>query len=432
MKTEHERTEELLKLVRRALCFRSAVSRMVRKAKTEPELARRACELAVELVGYRMAWIGIVLKDPEKTVTPISFAGHEDGYLRNVRISWGDYALGHGPTGTAIRERRPVLCYDMATDPKMRPWREEALRRGYHSSISLPLIVEGEAIGALNLYASVPNSFPDDEVALLGEAAEDIAYAINALRVGLQKEQAEKELLAAKNEAETASRMKAQFLDIAAHELRTPITGLSLLIQVGRVKLEKGEAVDLELLERFQNDVRRLTRIVDDLLNAARLERGVLTLDRMTADLVTLVSENIRQFNMQEPSRHFKFIHPEPPVHAFIDPLRIEQVITNLIDNAMKFSPESEEIEILIESLPLVWRISVIDRGIGIPVEQQSAIFSRFFRISSNETIRHPGLGLGLFISRGIVELHGGKLKVQSEVGKGSTFYFDLPKEGRI
>jgi signal transduction histidine kinase len=127
--------------------------------------------------------------------------------------------------------------------------------------------------------------------------------------------------------------------------------------------------------------------------------------------------------------RHFSLIHPDQPVEVKVDPLRIEQVIGNLLDNAQKYSPERQPIDIKIDLLPNKIRISVTDHGIGISKEQQHSLFSRFFRISSNETIRHPGLGLGLFICRSIVELHKGTIGVESEINQGSTFYFDLPRE---
>ncbi|MBZ0121293.1 MAG: GAF domain-containing protein, partial [Sandaracinaceae bacterium] len=142
---------------------------VVRSARTEAELFRNVCETAVNDLGFRLAWIGLAGDD--FAVVPVAQAGYESGYLDSIRITWSDDVLGGGPTGRAIRERKPVIARCIATDERFAPWREDALRRGYASSAAIPLSNGAHCLGALNLYAAEPDAFDDDEIALLEELA---------------------------------------------------------------------------------------------------------------------------------------------------------------------------------------------------------------------------------------------------------------------
>ena len=168
--------------VNRALKMLSDCHQALVRAREEPELLGEMCRIIVEVGGYRMAWIGFKEDDPEKSVRPVAQAGYEAGYLETLKITWADTERGRGPTGTAIRTGRPATCQNMLTDPKFKPWRTEALKRGYASSLVLPLIVENQVMGALNIYAPEPDSFGTEELALLGELADNLAFGIQALR----------------------------------------------------------------------------------------------------------------------------------------------------------------------------------------------------------------------------------------------------------
>ena len=413
--------QELLE-VYRALCFRSSISSLLRNAAAESELSQKSCDIAVNKAGYHTAWVGMTDEDPEKMVTPLCFSGKGGDYLSQIKISWADNVLGHGPTGSSIRESRPVICRDFATDPKVVPWREEALKRGIHSSIALPMIVNDQVMGSFTLYRGETGIFSDEEVSLLVEVAKDMAYGIANLRLKKQMEQALKEL-------ENANHLKTRFLAIAAHELRTPITTLSLLVQMNEAKLKNGIPVNATTFSQILKQTNHLTDLVEDLLNTSKLERGEMTLRLSHTDLNSLVSGCLANCKNQHPKRTFSFVCTEEPLIVKADALRIEQVVVNLLDNANKYSPVHTPIEVRVEKKPKVARVSVSDQGAGISKEQQPKLFSQFFRVSSEETLNHPGLGLGLFICRNIIELHGGKISVESELNQGSSFYFDLPLE---
>jgi putative nucleotidyltransferase with HDIG domain len=144
--------------------------------------------------GYRLAWIGFKEQDEQKTVRPVAQFGYEDGYLDTVKITWADTERGRGPTGTSIRTEKPVISQDILADQNFAPWRAEATRRGYAAVIALPLIREERTIGSLNIYAAEPDAFDKEEVKLLTELANDIAYGIGAIEMRSKREQAEAEV----------------------------------------------------------------------------------------------------------------------------------------------------------------------------------------------------------------------------------------------
>lgn len=234
-------------------------------------------------------------------------------------------------------------------------------------------------------------------------------------------------LRTARKEAEKSAQIKSQFLDIAAHELRTPVTAFSLLLQNTQKKLSKGECVDESILKRLQIQVDRISRLVVDLLDVSRLERGVLNLKIESTNICMLIDQCLEDYKLREPSREIQFHRPKESLFIEIDPIRIYQVISNIIDNAIKYTPEETPIDLRIEIIPNYLRILIIDSGPGISEENQAGIFSVFARGKGLETEKSGGLGLGLYVSKTIVELHHGKIGVKSQMNKGSTFYFDLP-----
>lgn len=241
----------------------------------------------------------------------------------------------------------------------------------------------------------------------------------------------ELELVAAKNEAEAALKTKATFLDIAAHELRTPITTLALLLDVLQKENEKGLAPSASIVIRFRKQVDRLTGLVLDLLDMSRLDRGIIVLRPERTNLVHFIKKCVEEFRFQFPSRRFSYVESDKAIEIEMDTVRIHQVLSNLVDNANKYTPTDSPIEIKIEDLPEMVRVSVIDCGQGISKEIQEHLFTEFFRGNTQETNRADGLGLGLSVCRGIMDLHGGKIGVLSELGKGSTFYFELYKKSK-
>jgi len=181
--TETVISRRRLERLQRVLRARAALAGAATRADGEQALYDAACRVMVEEAGYRMAWVGVATDDGDRTVRPVAWAGIEDRYLEGLRITWGDGETGRGPTGTAIRTGKVVASHNIQEDPLFGPWREDASRRGYRSSIALPLSVEGRMLGALNLYAAAPEAFDDQEVSSLAGLAQDLTAAVAAIRL---------------------------------------------------------------------------------------------------------------------------------------------------------------------------------------------------------------------------------------------------------
>jgi PAS domain S-box-containing protein len=186
--SERKRAELALQRSNHALRTLGSCNEALVRATDESELLQSICRIIVETGGYRMAWVGFPEQDQEKTVRLITQYGDHDGYLRNAKISWADNALGRGPTGTAIRTGTAHVNQSFLDNPESTPWREHALKHGYHSSIALPLSHAAGVVGALTIYAAEPNAFNEDEVKLLQELANDLTYGIITLRTRQERD----------------------------------------------------------------------------------------------------------------------------------------------------------------------------------------------------------------------------------------------------
>ena len=192
--TSIQRMNDALRRTTRAWRTLSECNQAIARTRSEQELVQEICRILVEAGGYRFAWVGLAQQDEDKSVRPVAQYGFEQGYLESLKLTWSDTERGRGPTGTAIRTREPCVARHIASDPDYEPWRDEALRRGYQSSVALPLLVNGEAFGALNLYAAEPDAFDTDEIDLLQILANDLSYGIASLRVSKAHEEATREV----------------------------------------------------------------------------------------------------------------------------------------------------------------------------------------------------------------------------------------------
>ncbi len=180
--SERQRAEEALARLNRVLRTLSAANQALVRAESETDLLEAICRAVVEHGGFRFAWVGYREEDEAGSIRPVAHAGHEAGYLTAVKASWHDDEDARGPAGIAVREGRTVLSHDVAGDPAATPWRDELVSRGFASGAALPLRRESGVLGMLAIYSAEPDAFGDEEVALLEELADDLAYGIEALR----------------------------------------------------------------------------------------------------------------------------------------------------------------------------------------------------------------------------------------------------------
>jgi PAS domain S-box-containing protein len=222
---------------------------------------------------------------------------------------------------------------------------------------------------------------------------------------------------------------KEEFLTIASHELKTPVTSIKAYGELVQAVFETGkDQENAELVQKMNAQINRLNTLIYDLLDTTRIAEGELILNYSDFDLLELINNLVNE--MQDFSHKHSLVVKAPgsmPIYA--DRARIEQVITNLISNAIKYSPDGGQVTITCELLETDVKISVADTGIGIDEKLQEKVFDRFFRVRHQATNSFPGMGLGLYITAGIIKRHGGTIGVKRNDDKGTIFYFTLQRK---
>ena len=224
-----------------------------------------------------------------------------------------------------------------------------------------------------------------------------------------------------------AEQRKDAFISMASHELKTPVTSLKGFTNILQRRFNKqGDEQALVYLEKIDRQVNKLTKLINDLLDVSKIQKGKLTYQEERVDLVALIHEIIEnvQGTTQTHTLHFE---ETKDVQVVCDKDRLGQVLINLLTNAMKYSPQAENVVVRVSQDSENAIVSVQDFGIGIPQAHQERIFEQFYQVTDPEEKTYPGLGIGLYISSEIVKRHGGRLWVESCKGEGSTFYFTLP-----
>jgi len=292
---------------------------------------------------------------------------------------------------------------------------------GVRSLLIAPISAADERLGALEAYTDHQPVFSEDDLDLVRLLADQAAVILESrnLMDDAARVQAHEE----------AARLKEDFISAAAHDLKTPLTTLVAQAQFleRRAVNEPSAPADLTGIRRIVFEARRLSALVVELLDASRLEQGKLVGEREPVDLVELARDVARRESYRD--RRIT-LSADRPVVGMYDRRRIAQVVENLVENAVKYSPEESEIRVAITDQSGQALLDVTDQGIGIPAADLPQIFERFHRAANVDDRRFAGMGLGLFICKGIVEQHGGRIWVESRVGTGSTFHVVLPLGG--
>lgn len=285
------------------------------------------------------------------------------------------------------------------------------------SVICVPLSMREECLGAMTFFSGEARPrFTSEDLLMTEELGARVSTAIENARLY--------------DEAQKAIRLRDEFLSIASHELRTPITPLKLQLQMLKRLLAKDALASYpahkieQLFNIADRQMARFQKLIEELLDVSRISVGRLTLEREAFDLAEVVQEIVHQFAGELEKARCQLELEVASAMGVWDKLRVEQVLMNLLANAMKYGA-GKPIKILLESANGVARLRVQDHGRGIAKEDQARIFNRFERAASTRDF--PGLGLGLYITRQILEAHGGSIKVESEPEKGATFIVELP-----
>ncbi|GAB4217103.1 MAG: hypothetical protein OHK0022_59000 [Roseiflexaceae bacterium] len=310
-------------------------------------------------------------------------------------------------------------------------------------SPAVRVLREGVVVGLANhtlLVARDGSSRPiDDSGAPIRDAKGQIIGVVLVFRDVTERRRAEiererlvEQIRQAQLRAEAAVHLRDQFLSVASHELKTPLTSLLMQTQlVQRRALREGSLSerDQRALQMITGQVHRLDRMINAMLDISRLELGQLSIVSTPVDLDSLAQRVISEI---QPTTEQHMISYHGPAGALVvggDDLRLEQVLQNLIQNAIKYSPDGGEISVRVDGDSRVARISVSDSGIGIPTEALSQLFTRFYRAANADPRQISGMGIGLYVVKEIVTLHGGTISVSSNEGEGSTFTIELPLE---
>jgi PAS domain S-box-containing protein len=414
--TARQQAEEALRQVNRALKTLSEANQALVRATQEADLLQEICRVIVDTGGYRLAWVGLAEADREKMVRPVARAGYDAGYLKSLGITWADVPRGQGPTGTAIRTGRVTVARDIATDPRFGPWREEALKRGYASSIVFPLLTQGRVWGALNIYAPEPDAFGPEEVKLLSDLADNVAYGINALRA----QEARRRNAAALRESEIKLRLLTSQLLTAQEEERRRLSrelhdelGQSLMVLKMQIRslirqLPPGQPV-------LKEDCEAALRYIDEVIeNTRRLSRdlspSILEDLGLTAALKHLLEEASRVYAIKSCSLEFDEVEGLIPKEAKINIYRIfQECLANIGKHA---HPERVTATIRREEGKISFLVE--DNGVGFDPKEVLV-----------RGPRERGLGLAAMAER--VRMLGGSFHLWSQKGVGTKITFTIP-----
>ncbi|HEX7197031.1 MAG TPA: ATP-binding protein [Candidatus Limnocylindria bacterium] len=396
----------------------------IRRAWREPDL-RQFLERSIHLVG---------VSDERRVMTELQQSaaaafgangasiGISDGVRPILRYAsaaggWLEFPEDEFIAGWAFRDQRRVVAFDAAeTDPAHAETYE---RTGARTVIAAPITAEERRIGALSVYADRAPIFIEDDLWLIELLADHTAVLLEARDLARQATELQAR--------EDAARLKEEFLSAAAHDLRTPLTvvlGQAELLE-RRLTRDPHAQVDRAGVSRMTSEARRLRDLISELLDAQRLEQPGTVMDRVTLDLREIV-EAARSRRL-EPGTGLEVSVPSDPILTSADRARLEQVVDNLVENAVKYTPGQvlPKVEVAREGAEAL--LTVIDHGVGIPKDERDRIFERFYRASNAQGITDTGMGLGLYICRRIVEEHGGRIWVEATPGGGSTFRVALP-----
>ena len=433
--TERKKAEDRVNRLNRLYSVLSKINEAIVHIREVDDLYSESTKIMVNEGRLRMAWIGLI-NENTKLVEPVAIAGHDDGYMEKIKITAGNSILGKGPTGSSIREKMFSICSDIETDPRMGPWREEALKRGYRSSAAFPLIVESKVIGAFTLYADKLNYFDNEEIQLLASLANDISFAIESIAQEKRRSEAEEEIRTLNEELEQRVKDRTAQLEASnkeleafsysvSHDLRAPlraIDGFSRIILEDY--LEKLDDEGKRVLGVIRKNTQDMGRLIDDLLAFSRVGRQKITPSRIDfAALARIIFDDIM---VTTPGRDIEFEIKDPPA-TWADSILIRQVLVNLLSNAVKFTKTRQKALIEfgghVEENDNVYYIK--DNGVGFDMQYANKLFGVFQRLHKYDEFE--GTGVGLAIVQRIIHLHGGKIWAESKIDEGAIFYFSLP-----
>ena len=406
------------------------------KPVTESILAKRLAELVRDVLNCQR--VGITTVEVEtgilraRAIVGLSPEQEEQWWVEQRQQ---ESRLDDSPAPELIDRLRAneVLQFDL-TQP---PYNERPNPYDVKTMLIAPMLIGDQLVGFLTLDHGVgdgKHAYTSEEMALAGTVANLVGLVIERERLLREREASRAKVIA----LHEANKRMDEFLGIACHELKTPLAAIKGNIQLAerrftRLTRQQEKPIDTllpELLENANRQTDRLDRLVSDLLDVSRIQAGKLEMREAPCNLVDIVRDAVREQRLIWPSR--KLILEMSPIEIVpinADAVRIGQVVTNFLTNALKYSLEDCAVAVTLSVEGKTVRVAVGDHGPGFPPEEKEHIWERFHRVKGVEVQSGSGvgLGLGLYISRTIIERHGGHVDVESVPGQGSTFWFTLP-----
>jgi signal transduction histidine kinase len=394
-------------------------------AEEQPDLVTTLDSIAASVRdAVRAAVVGIVLRDRDHvlvsswTPQPSALTPEEIEQLTREELELGPAS----PLGAGLMARGTLVVTDLDGERSERgpgPWANALRGLGCRSLVLVPLRLGQEVIGVLATAYPQPGPVSRDDLAFL-EAFADRAATIAVRARAYDQERESAEQLA------RLDRQKGEFLSLVSHELRTPLTAVKGFVDTVLVHWDSiPEDGQRNLLDRASSNAAELNRLVGQLLDFSRLDADTVRIDRRPIVVSDAVANVVRELEVVL-AEHRSVIDVPQGIAVLADPAAFDEVLTNLLENAAKFSPAGTPITVRAELDGVDVVVSVADRGVGIAPHEQERVFDRFYQSPSNAASRR-GTGIGLTIAKRFTELQGGRIGLESEPGIGSTFFVWLP-----
>jgi len=414
---ERDAEEEILRRTKEVALLK-AVSGIVVQPLSLDKILSNTLDRIADILGIEAAGVYLCDKKAENLNIRVARDG-KDSVPRVV----SPIKMGKGIAGRVARTGKPMFVESLADASELigRRALKMVIHEGIKAAVCVPLKARGRTLGAMYAMTREEGKLTADERTLLVTVGQQISNAVDVAQL-LERESSPE------TATEDADRAKMISLASVSHEMRTPLTSIkgcaSSLLQPD-VQWDPETRDDFLRIILQESD--QLVRIVNDILDASKMSVGAMTFEKSTMLFNEVISDIRSKLNSLTEKHRLKIAMPEVPPLVLMDRARIGQVIVNLVENAVAYSPEDTEIAVEgnVSGGDLI--VSISDRGIGIPRQSLGKVFDRFYRSEAGTRRRRNGTGLGLAICKGIVEEHGGEIWVESKVGKGSKFSFSLP-----
>jgi signal transduction histidine kinase len=361
-----------------------------------------------------------------------SVLGYDDtaDELRFLAVQWFDrdvlrpvgVPLEGSAAGWVFRKGQPLIIQDAKADQRHFKVVDRVTNHDTQSLVAVPLMVRGEVIGVLEALNKKDNAhYTEDDLTILETLGALAAQAVRNATL-------DRKVRSAKIELAELERLKSDFIAITSHELRTP---LGLILGHATFLRELVGAEYADQLDTIIRNATKLKEIVENLSDVDNMQNNAARVRNNKVSLAKIAEDTILTFQDEAKTRNItlKAEMKSSPFFADVDGTKIAIVFSNLVKNALQFTEPSGRVTVKVEEDSGYMKVSVSDDGIGIPARDLSHIFDRFFQVEEHLTRRSGGMGLGLSVSKSMVELHGGRIWAESEVGKGTTITFLLPAE---